>query len=239
MLRVLLLALGLILPAISFAQYVQQPESADHTESADGTGVVDAPTIVDSRSVFLQDTEGFDSTQQTDMSPWRPFDAPTLGVQTLSGGLGVVLFFAAGYGIMVTGDGWDDFIGGGVFAYYGSSLVGIPLGVYIGGEAMDGNGSLVATFLGGVAGAGLGMLASYSSRDWRISTPLWFTTVLACPILAYHISAMLDDGAATDEASWQAARRSLPASDPVAPMFATDPVTPRPDVALPLLSVRF
>ncbi|MBR9975256.1 MAG: hypothetical protein KFF77_06715 [Bacteroidetes bacterium] len=233
MLRIILLALGLILPAISFAQYVQQPEVADRAEASA------APSIVDSRSVFLQDTKALDSTQQPDISQWRPFDASTLGVQTLSGGLGGVLFLAAGYGVMVMGDGWDDFIGGAVIAYYGSSLIGIPLGVYLGGEAMDGNGSLVATFLGGVAGTGLGVLASYSSRDARISTPLLITSFLAGPILAYHLSAMLADGAATDEASWQAARRSPPSSDPFVPQFATDPVTPRPDVTYPLFSVRF
>lgn len=233
MLRVILLALGLILPAISFAQYVQQPESADRF------GVVDAPTIVDSRSVFLQETDAIDGTQPTDVSQWRPFDAPTLGVQTLSGGLGGVAFLAIGYGVVVTGDGFDDVIGGVVIAYYGSSLIGVPLGVYIGGEAMDGNGSLVATFLGGVAGTGLGMLASYSSRDWRISTPLLISSFLAGPMLAYHLSALLVDSGATNEDSWQAARRSPPSSDPFVPQFATDPVTPVPDVAYPLFSVRF
>lgn len=233
MLRIILLALGLLLPAISFAQYVQQPESADRI------GVVDAPAIVDARSAFLQEMDAIDGTLQPDVSQWRPFDAPTLGVQTLSGGLGGLAFLAIGYGVVVTGDGFDDLIGGAVIAYYGSSLIGVPLGVYLGGEAMDGNGSLVATFLGGVAGTGLGMLASYSSRDWRISTPLLATSFLAGPMLAYHLSAMLADGAPTDEASWQAARHIPPASDPLVQPYATDPVTPVPDVAYPLFSVRF
>lgn len=173
-------------------------------------------------------------------STWQPFDLPTIGVQAAYGAVGGSLFVAGGYGILKTGTTWDDLGYGFMVMYFGTTLIGTPLGVYLGGESAGGNGSLLATFAGGAAATGI-LVATMTRPTYRAHIPVGVLASLLCPIVAYHLSASpVEDGAVSGN-SWDSSR-SLPAAacdDPYAPHFLLNPTTPQPDVEIPVLSMRF
>lgn len=177
---------------------------------------------------------------EVDVRQWQPFDPLTIGVQSVFGAAGGAaggfvgfhagLFLSYGTGGRVVDMLYAGILGSYVFA----TMVGAPLGVYLGGETMGGEG----TYWGAVEGAAVGSLIGISAvvLDGReqAGIPVMFAAVLISPIIGYHLSA---PSAETEGRLSE----SLPLTQPIVPVSArpNDSVTPRPDLQMTVLSIPF
>ena len=125
---------------------------------------------------------------------WKPFDAPTIGVQTLSSvGVGGIVFGST-FAIARNQSG-NDLLRAGeqIVVYVLGSLLGavaIPLSVYYSGQWMGGNGDQTWTFLGAMGGSGLGILliALPGNIDGGMILTYVAAMGIAGTILGYHFS---------------------------------------------------
>ena len=126
---------------------------------------------------------------------WKPFDAPTIGVQTLSSlGVGGIVF---GSTIAIARQNYQqadhELIRQQDVAYFLGSLLGavvIPLTVYYSGQWMGGNGDRTWTFLGAMGGTGLGILLIALPGNIPGEQILTYVAAMgiAGTILGYHFS---------------------------------------------------
>lgn len=177
-----------------------------------------------------------------DTREWRPFDLPTIGVQTLYGAIGAGIFTAFGYGIIQAG-GWDELGAGLVVMYLGGSLVGVPLGVLYGGDVMGGEASASAVFGGSALGTAAGIVAFITEKDFRIATAVYIAVAFVGPILGYHLSAGSPSDRIREGSAVPPSRPSLGGAahspNPRYLMNAADPTIPRPEIEMTVLALRF
>lgn len=118
---------------------------------------------------------------------WEPYDLATVAAQTVGGVVGMVggTIVAVGIYSMFDGNNYDQpDMGGAIIGLMAGVTLGSPLGVYIAGQAMGGNGSFGFTMLSGVVGiAAFGILAPITSH---MELPIILLTNLALPIVTYH-----------------------------------------------------
>lgn len=123
------------------------------------------------------------------------------GVGLLSGALGMAVGAGAGLAFAPKS---DKFLGGLGEAAVGGmigSAVGITVGVQLIGDARGGNGHWAATAGGTLAGGVLTYLVVSQTAEalpWQVTTGLSFITLLAPPIIAYHLTS--DENASDHEA---------------------------------------
>jgi len=118
---------------------------------------------------------------------WKPFDLPTVAVQTLGGSA-----FAAGVFALIL-SGSDASGEGEGFAILGATVLGIfalPTGMYLTGNWMGGNGGYWSTLGGCVLGGGVAVLpiaiAGHSDTGGQV---LVLLAALAGGIAGYNLSA--------------------------------------------------
>ena len=126
---------------------------------------------------------------------WKPFDAPTIGVQTLSSvGVGGIVF---GSTIAIARKAYQpadhQLIRQQDVVYFLGSLVGavvVPLSVYYSGQWMGGNGDQTWTFLGAMGGSGLGIVLIALPGSIPAEEILTYVAAMgiAGTILGYHFS---------------------------------------------------
>ncbi|MBE0642567.1 MAG: hypothetical protein IH600_00635 [Bacteroidetes bacterium] len=175
-----------------------------------------------------------------DVPQWQPYDGRTMLLQTLLGAAGGAAVFAVGYGI----GGWHqeglDELAHLVVGYFLGTVVGIPLGVYYGGELMGGDGKLWPTIVCGLLGSGLGGVALGITREQEITIPLFVIATIAPPIIGYHESAAYigrsRPAALPSESRVHGGGENAPSMS-ISIRACADPTVPRPDVSFTLLRV--
>ncbi|HET7373982.1 MAG TPA: hypothetical protein VFJ20_11370 [Gemmatimonadaceae bacterium] len=106
--------------------------------------------------------------EPSDDSDTPPLSASKIAGEALVGSLfatgGGVIGAYAGYGIDCINDcrGWAPGVTGPTIGGYAGLTLTAPLGVYLAGTSGNETGSLGATYLGALAGAGIGVLAGLS-----------------------------------------------------------------------------
>ncbi|MFZ1729137.1 MAG: hypothetical protein WBQ23_16915 [Bacteroidota bacterium] len=179
-----------------------------------------------------------DAAAQLDASvrQWRPFDPQTIGVQVLSGAAGGAIGAGAGFlaGFGVFGGTFEGFFAGVYGGYALSTLVGAPLGVYLGGEYMGGVGPAWGAMGGGAVGSLIGLAALSADGEGETGVPIAIMAAIVSPIIGYHLAAESKTNSVHPMRSELTPRRI----EPVMPRRA-DPVTPRPDLQMTVLSVPF
>jgi hypothetical protein len=123
---------------------------------------------------------------------WSPFDGPTIWVQAACGigfaGAGIALGYAA-----KPKEGDASGVGTGIAEALGLTIaaIGLPLGTYLGGQWMGGNGGWWATLGGCVVGGCVGLLPNiFIKYDNATVTAIVFcVTAVAGGIVGYHLTA--------------------------------------------------
>ncbi len=177
----------------------------------------------------------------TDVRQWQPYDGGTLMLQSVLGAAGGVVFAYAGWGIGSQKGGFSGLTDGLAAGYLMGSIVGVPAGTYLGGTMMGGDGALWATVVGGGVGCLLGA-ATLTISDENISTPLFIVSMLAPPILGYHLSAGTTPPLSPEAARMEVRRRATqpPAqSVRLGDAWQRNPTVPRPDLEMTVMRVRF
>ncbi len=177
---------------------------------------------------------------EIDVQQWQPFDPLTIGVQSVFGVVGGAAggFVGAGAGYFLSrgsgGGGWDVLEASILGSYVCATMLGAPLGVYLGGETMGGNGTYWGAMGGGAVGSLIGIAALVLDGSEQAGVPIMYAAALISPIVGYHLSAP----SAETEGRLSG---SPPLTQPVVPVSSRphDPVTPRPDVQMTVLSVPF
>lgn len=123
---------------------------------------------------------------------WKPFNAPTIGVQALGGVLLAGVGVAIGY-LTTPQSGDASGVGGGLAFALGATItcIGLPTGIYIGGNMTGGNGGLWATLGGCIAGTAIGFLpnALNTKKDATISGIIFSICAIGGGIAGYNLSA--------------------------------------------------
>ena len=126
---------------------------------------------------------------------WKPFDAPTLGVQVLAsvgvGGIVIGSTIAIARNVYQQAD--HQLIRAQDVVYVLGSLLGaaaVPLSVYYSGQWMGGNGEQTWTFLGALGGSGVGILLIALPGNIPGEEILAYVAAMgiAGTILGYHFS---------------------------------------------------
>ncbi|MFA6234208.1 MAG: hypothetical protein WC824_08490, partial [Bacteroidota bacterium] len=129
---------------------------------------------------------------EVDLRQWQPYDPLTMGMQALFGAVGGVAGAIAGYKLSSGESGLGGFVRGIVTSYFVATLITAPLGVYLGGEFMGGNGSIVGTIGGGAAGSLIGFAALSTVKNGEIGFAIAYVAAIVSPIIGYHLSASPD-----------------------------------------------
>lgn len=167
---------------------------------------------------------------------WAPFDKPTIWVQAGCGiglaGAGIAIGYAA-----TPKEGDASGVGTGMAEALGLTIaaIGLPLGTYLGGQWMGGNGGWWATLGGCIVGGCVGLVPNiFIKYDNATVTAIVFcVTAVAGGIVGYHLSAspVLDANGAGSSLRWFNPTDVKRSGD-----LALD--TYRPNVRITVVSIR-
>ncbi|MFA6233990.1 MAG: hypothetical protein WC824_07350 [Bacteroidota bacterium] len=210
-----------------------EQSSQDAPPSCAEQSFPDAPLYVRQQFVSVDlDRPAFLAQPEVDLRQWQPYDPLTMGMQALFGAVGGVSGAIAAYKLSSGESGLGGFMRGIVTSYFVATLVTAPLGVYLGGEFMGGNGSFVGTIAGGAAGSLIGIAALSTVKNGEIGFPIAYAAAIVSPIIGYHLLASPD----STETDTMRSELTRPPVHPVVKL-PVDPVTPRPDFEMTLLSL--
>lgn len=171
---------------------------------------------------------------------WHPFDTGTMGVQLALEAAGAGLFLGAAAAVLGDDDNLDLALPLALFA----PLV-LPAAAYYGGNAMGGNGTVGGALLGLLVGGIAPIIAAVLIGDAssRVFQAVCGVSLLAGPIVGYHLSASPVTGASADVSL----RKRPPASAGFADGFRNtstrqsnfSPTSPHPDISVRIVSIPF
>jgi hypothetical protein len=180
--RTLLALLLLLSPALALATVQEESETEEEATATEAQ----------------EDSQLEEPEQEAEWTPEPRARAP-LGLRLVSEtGLGALTAVAGGFVGGVAGTGvcfalghQNQFLGCIVELYLGIGaglVLGLPLGVWLGGNITGGDGGLGYTFLGALAGAAGGLLVVASSGSVPLLALLGFALPVVGGILGYELS---------------------------------------------------